>query len=434
MEKYDNLMQLIVSSDNVRLSLSRVLRNKGAAGVDGMKTTELSAYLLQNWSALKSSLLSGSYKPQAVREVWIRKDKGGKRKLGIPTVVDRFIQQCIHQVLSKIYEQRFSNYSYGFRPKRSAEQALLQAQEYINLGYQEVIDLDLKSFFDRVSHDKLMGLLRRRVSDKMLLRLIRRYLRSGIMKGGVVSQRSEGTPQGGPLSPLLSNILLDELDKELERRGHKFTRYADDVSIFKSSKRAALRVRESITSFLKHKLLLEVNEEKTSICRPSKFEFLGHGFVSSYKKGSKGKYRLRISKSSWSKLKYKIKTITRKTSPIPFRERIYRLNRLMRGWIHYFKNATGYEKLKALDSWIRCRLRYCIWKQWKRPKRRLRAFLQLGISPSWARRFAYSRKGGWHLSCGPVMGTTVTIARLEQRGYISFLSYYLKVRNGKAVL
>ena len=433
MMKYDNLMQVILSPANRQAALSRVMGNMGAPGVDGMTVAELPLYLKVYWPEIESSLLSGTYQPSAVRGVLIPKDSGGKRLLGIPTVVDRFIQQCVHQVLNKVYDETFSEHSYGFRPGRSAHDALAQALQHINEGYQDVIDLDLKSFFDRVNHDKLMGLLRRKISDKMLLRLIRRYLTSGMLLGGVVSQREEGTPQGGPLSPLLSNILLDELDKELEIRGHRFVRYADDVSIFKRSKRAAIRVRASITKFLNQELLLEVNEEKTSICRPVKLLLLGHGFVAVYKKGVKGQYRLSIAQKSWSRLKLKIKIITRKTSPIPFKERIVRLNQLMRGWVHYFKFATGFQKLKTLDGWIRSRLRYCIWKQWKRPKRRLRAFLQLGVSPSWARRFAYSRKGGWHLACGPVMGTTVTEARLQQRGYISFLSYYLKVKYGKAV-
>ena len=274
--------------------------NKGAPGVDGMTVEELPLYLKAYWPEIESSLLSGTYQPAAIRGVMIPKANGGKRLLGIPTVVDRFIQQCVHQVLNKVYDETFSEHSYGFRPGRSAHDALTQALQHINEGYQDVIDLDLKSFFDRVNHDKLMGLLRRKISDKMLLRLIRRYLTSGIFMGGVVSQREEGTPQGGPLSPLLSNILLDELDKELERRGHRFIRYADDVSIFKRSKRAAERVRASITKFLNRKLHLEVNEEKTNICRPVKFVLLGHGFVAVYKKGVKGQYRLCIAPKSWS--------------------------------------------------------------------------------------------------------------------------------------
>jgi len=251
------------------------------------------------------------------------------------------------------------------------------------------------------------------------------------MEQGEVQERLEGTPQGGPLSPLLSNILLHELDEELEKRGHAFVRYADDCSIFLKSKRAAQRVLASITRFIEEKLHLEVNQEKTSICRPIKFVLLGHGYVSSYKKGDKGKYRLCIAKKSWKRLKEKIKFITKKTRPLSLAERIKKLNEVMRGWVNYFKHATGYQKFKDLDAWIRSRLRYCIWKDWKRPKRRLRAFLQLGVEWSWAKRYAYSRMGGWAIACSPIMKTTVTEKRLRQRGYIPFLEYYLKIKYRK---
>jgi len=421
-------MRWVVGGQGFVNAYHSVLRNKGAAGVDGVKTEDLPRYLMHHWERIKTELLEGKYQPQLVRGVSIPKSNGGIRQLGIPTVMDRLVQQGIHQVLSPIWEKEFSTFSYGFRPKRSTHDALKQATKYINAGRHWIIDLDLKSFFDRVHHDKLMSLISDRVADKILLRLIRRYLQSGLLKSGKVQIRREGTPQGGPLSPLLSNILLNELDKELEKRGHKFVRYADDCSIFLTSRRAAERVLASITGFLNAKLHLEVNAEKTNICRPVHFVLLGHGFVSSYKKGDRGKYRLCIATKSWQRLKEKIKIITRKTSPIPFVERIERLNRLMYGWVNYFKHATGYQKLKYLDSWIRCRLRYCIWKQWKRPKRRLRAFRQLGVSESWARRFAYSRKGGWAIACSPIMGTTVTEVRLRQRGYIPFLEYFHKAK------
>lgn len=429
--KQDNLIRWVVSGQGFVNAYHSVLRNKGAAGVDGVKTEDLPLSLMQHWARIKTELLAGEYRPQLVRGVSILKSNGGNRQLGIPTVMDRLVQQGIHQVLSPIWEKDFSTFSYGFRPKRSAHDALKQATKYINAGRHWIIDLDLKSFFDRIHHDKLMSLISHRIGDKTLLRLIRRYLQSGLLKDGVVQTRQEGAPQGGPLSPLLSNILLDELDQELEKRGHKFVRYADDCSIFLTSHRAAERVLASITRFLNRKLHLEVNTEKTTICRPVHFVLLGHGFVSSYKKGDRGKYRLCIAKKSWHRLKEKIKIITRKTSPIPLEERIERLNHLMFGWVNYFKHATGYQKLKDLDSWIRCRLRYCIWKQWKRPKRRLRAFRQLGVDQSWARRFAYSRKGGWAIACSPIMGTTVTEDRLRLRGYIPFLEYYLKAKHGE---
>ena len=401
------------------------------AGVDGVKAEELSSYLKTHWQRIRSEILGGTYHPSPVRGVKIPKPNGGQRQLGIPTVVDRLIQQAIHQVLSPLYDPEFSVFSYGFRPNRNAHQALFQALNYINEGRQDIIGLDLKSFFDKVDHDKLMGLLRRKIQDKLFLRLIRRYLQCGMMEDGEFSPRSQGTPQGGPLSPLLSNILLNELDKELAKRGHCFVRYADDCSIFLKSKSAAERARASITRYLEGKLLLEVNEEKTSICRPVNFTLLGHGFVPTYKKGERGKYRLRIAKKSWDRLKEKIKAITRKTLPITVGERIDELNSLMIGWVQYFKYATGYQKLKDLDAWVRCRLRYCIWKQWKKPRRRYRAFLQLGVEESWARRYAWSRLGGWRIACSPIMGTTVTEARLRQRGYMPFLDYYMQVKHGK---
>lgn len=427
--KYENLMATVLSGDNMRVAFKQVVVNRGSAGVDGMEVDELRKYLHDHFGSLKQSLFSGSYVPQAVLGVEIPKSNGGIRQLGIPTVIDRMIQQSIHQVLSQIWEPIFSEYSYGFRPRRNAAQALAQATDYINAGYQHIIDLDLKSFFDKVDHDKIMGLLRRKISDKILLGLIRKYLQAGVVYKGHCSKRIHGTPQGGPLSPLLSNILLTELDNELSIRGIRFVRYADDCSMFLRSKRAAYRVLNNITRFLETKLKLEVNKEKTTVCRPVKFELLGHCFTSTYKKGERGKYRLSVSKKSWKRLKEKIKLITKKTLPIPFTERIERLNWLMRGWVNYFKHATGYEKFKYLDSWIRCRLRYCIWKAWKNPKRRYRAFRQLGLPHSKARQFCYSRLGGWRIACSPIMGTTVTEARLKRRGYQSFSSYYRQVRS-----
>jgi group II intron reverse transcriptase/maturase len=429
-KRQDNLMRWVTGSTGFVRAYHSVLRNKGAAGVDGTATKGLPRHLTFHWEDIKEQLLKGGYRPQAVRGVKIPKARGGVRQLGIPTVMDRLVQQSIHQVLSPVWEKSFSVFSYGFRPKRGAQDALEQANGYINSGRQWVVDLDLKSFFDRANHNKLMNLISQKVADKRLLQLIRRYLRSGIMEGGVAKPRTEGTPQGGPLSPLLSNILLNELDKELGKRGHKFVRYADDCSIFLKSKRAAERVLASISRFLVNKLHLEVNQEKTKIVRPINFTLLGHSFVPTYKKGGTGKYQLGMAKTSWERLKGKIKQTTRKTTPQSVKGRIEGLNQPMRGWANYFKNATGYQKFKDLDSWIRCRLRYCIWKQWKRPKRRLRAFLQLGIGTSWARRFAYSRMGGWAIACSPIMGTTVTEARLRQKGYIPFLEYYLNVKYG----
>lgn len=421
-------MGVILSRPNMLAAYRRVVRNGGSSGVDGVTVSQLAVHLRAHWPRVREELMSGRYRPKSVRGVEIPKPSGGVRLLGIPTAMDRLIQQAVHQVLGPLWEPDFSPYSYGFRPGRSAAQALEQATTYINEGRQDIIDLDLKSFFDRVNHDKLMGIIRKKIKDVALLRLIRRFLQSGILLGGVEQSREEGTPQGGPLSPLLSNILLNEFDRELTRRGHCFVRYADDCSIYLRSREAARRVLASITRFLENDLHLEVNREKTKICRPVKFVLLGHTFTPTYKKGERATYRLSIAGKSWDALRRKIKSLTRKTDPIALSDRIARLNRLMRGWVNYFKRASGYEKFDRLDGWIRDRLRYCIWKSWKRPRRRYRAFRQLGVSHAWAMRYAWSRKGGWRLSCSPVMRMTVTEERLKQRGYQSFKDYYHQVR------
>jgi group II intron reverse transcriptase/maturase len=384
---------------------------------------DLLGHLREHWSRIEAEIRAGTYRPRSVRGVEIPKPNGGTRLLGIPTTTDRFIQQAIHQVLAPIFDRDFSPFSYGFGPNRSAHQALRQARRYINEGYQDIIDLDLKSFFDEVNHDLLLKLLGNKVKDPVLLKLIQGFLRSGILLGGVTSQREKGTPQGGPLSPLLSNILLDELDCELTRRGHRFIRYADDCSIFLRSKRSAHRVLRSVTRFIEGELRLLVNQDKTAIRRPVRFELLGYGFVSSYRKGSKGKYDLRVAPKSWQRLKLKIKALTRKTSPIPFEERIKRLNSLMYGWLGYFQLGKIWGKLRDLDAWIRNRLRYCtrlpdgqVWKQWKKPNRRMRAFRQLGVEAGMAYAWSRSRMGGWAIAQSPIMRTTVTEARLAQRG------------------
>jgi len=347
--------------------------------------------------------------------------------LGIPTVIDRVIQQSIHQVLSPLYERDFSAFSYGFRPKKSARQAVHQALDYINKGYQDIIDLDLKTFFDVVNHDYLMSLLYKRIKDERLLRLIRKYLKASMMLGGIESQRTEGTPQGSPLSPLLSNIILNELDKELSRKGLKFVRYADDCSIFLTSKQSAKQELKQITEFIENKQHLKVNTEKTKIVRPITYCILGFNFISLYDKNRRGKYRLRVCPKSFNGLKQKIKVITRKTDPTPTKEKIAKLNHLMKGWVNYFKDAAMQEKLKDLDPWVRSRIRYCIWKHWKKPDRRMRAYRQMGVKSGIAYAWSRSRMGGWAVAQSPMMRTTVTLNRLKRIGYRSFSDYYLKV-------
>lgn len=420
------LLNKVLDYSNIDKAYKQVVANKGSRGVDGVTTAQLQDYMQENWDRIKQEIAIGHYQPQAVLGVEILKTSGGKRLLGIPTVIDRLIQQSIHQVLNLIFDVEFSENSYGFRKGRSAHQAILQAQRYINEGYQDIIDLDLKSFFDIVNQDYLMSLLYRKIKDKMLLKLIRRYLQSEIMLGGLTQQREKGTPQGSPLSPLLSNIILNELDKELERRGLRFVRYADDCSIFLKSRRSARRVKRSITKFIETKLHLIVNEKKTNICRPINYFTLGYGFVPVYKKGEKGKYNLRVSPKSFKQMKQKVKEITRKTLPLSFEERITKLKAFTRGWVNYYKYAHTSVKLKELDGWVRNRLRYCIWKHWKKPNKRMRSFIRLGIPKGQAYAWSRSRMGGWAIAQSPMMRTTVTLERLKRRGYFSFSDQFQK--------
>ncbi len=420
------LITKVLDYSNINQAFRQVVSNKGSKGVDGITTDELQVYMQENWGRIEQEITKGQYFPQAVLGVEIPKSNGGKRLLGIPTVIDRLIQQAIHQVLASIFDIEFSEFSYGFRKGRSAHQAVLQAQSYINEGYQDILDFDLKSFFDIVNQDYLMSLLNRKIKDRMLMKLIRRYLQSDMMIGGLSQQRSEGTPQGSPLSPLLSNIILNELDKELEIRGLRFVRYADDFSIFVRSKRSAQRVKSSITKFITIKLHLQVNEEKSTICRPISYFMLGYGFVSTYKKDEKGQYKLRVSPKSFKRLKQKLKQITRKTLPLSFGQRIAKLTAFTRGWVNYYKFANISTKLKALDTWVRNRLRYCIWKHWKKPNKRMRSFIRLGIAKGQAYAWSRSRMGGWAIAQSPIMKTTVTVVRLAKRGYLSFTVQFQK--------
>ncbi len=422
------LLEQVLDCSNVNKAYRHVTGNKGSKGVDGVTTQELSAYMQENWERIKQEITKGEYRPQAVLGVEIPKANGGKRLLGIPTVIDRLIQQSVHQVLYPVYDIGFSGYSYGFRIGRNAHQAIAQAQSYINGGYRYILDFDLKSFFDIVNQDYLMSLLNRKIKDRLLLKLIRRYLQSGIMLGGAVQQRENGMPQGSPLSPLLSNIILTELDNELEKRGLRFVRYADDFSIFVKSKRASLRVENSIVKFVENKLHLKINDDKSQICRPIQYFMLGYGFVPTYKKGEKGKYNLRVNPKSFKRLKQKIKEVTRKTSPIPFTERLIKLEQVTRGWINYYRFANIMGKLRDLDSWVRKRLRYCIWKHWKKPNKRMRGFIRLGVAKGRAYAWSRSRMGGWAIAQSPIMKTTITIKRLQLKGYVSFQQQLSKSR------
>lgn len=354
------MLNQILSRENMILALKRVERNKGSHGVDMMPVQTLRAHIFENWHTIRTQVIEGTYEPQPVRRVEIPKSDGGVRLLGIPTVVDRLIQQAISQILSKTCDPTFSENSFGFRPNRNAHDAIRKAKSYIKEGYRWVVDMDLEKFFDKVNHDRLMATLSKRIKDRSLLKLIRKYLQSGVMIGGVFSRTKEGTPQGGPLSPLLSNIVLDELDKELENRGHKFVRYADDCNIYVKSRRAGERTMKSVQNFIEHKLRLKVNEEKSAVDRPWKRKFLGFSFTIHKEP------KVRIAKESIKRLHKKIREITSRKMPYPMEYRIRKLNQYLMGWCGYFALADTSSIFKQLDSWIRRRLRMCLWKNWKK--------------------------------------------------------------------
>lgn len=414
-------MEAVVGAENLRRALRRVLVNKGSPGVDGMTVQELPEYLKREWLRLREELLEGRYRPQAVRRVEIPKDGGGVRELGIPTVVDRLIQQAILQVLTPLYDPTFSLRSYGFRPGKSAHQALEQAREYVASGRGWVVDIDLEKFFDRVNHDLLMGRLARRIGDKRLLRLIRRYLEAGVLLNGVVVERGEGTPQGGPLSPLLANILLDELDQELERRGHRFCRYADDCNIYVQSQRAGERVMASVTRFLEKKLRLKVNRAKSAVGRPSGREFLGYRIL------HVAQARLSIAPGSLNRAKDVIRRITKRNRGVSLERVLSELVTFTDGWVGYFWRARTPSVFQGLDEWIRRRLRCYQWKLWKKPHNRARQLLKAGIGRYLAWGTAYDGPGLWRAAGSPALQRALPNARLIQLGYHSLHTRYLSL-------
>lgn len=419
----------LTSKRNLNLAYKQVYRNKGVGGVDEMGVAQLKAHLQTNGAKYIEQIRVGDYQPSPILGIEIPKSSNGKtRLLGIPTVTDRVFQQAMHQVLQPIFELDFQQHSYGFRPNRNAQQAVAQSLTTINSGYQHIVDIDLKSFFDEVEHYVLLDLIYKKVKCKATLKLLRKFLRVPIQINGKLHKRRKGVPQGSPLSPLLSNILLNELDKELEKRGHKYVRYADDFSIYVRSEKAAKRVGTSIYKFLRDKLHLPINREKSGLRKPVNFNLLGFGFVPTYKKGEKGKYQLVVKQSKWEELKAKLKAITRKTIPASFDERIHRINLLIRGWINYFKKASIHQKLKKLDEWLRNRLRYCIWTDWKKPERKRKNLIRLGINQGQAYAWSRTRMGGWATAQSPILITTITKDRLKKRGYISMLEYFLQVR------
>jgi group II intron reverse transcriptase/maturase len=421
------MIEQVLNRSNITKAYRQVVSNKGSAGADGMPVKELYDYLTKNRKQIESELREGKYLPQAIRGVEIPKSNGKMRLLGIPTVIDRLLQQAVGQVIAIKFEMEFEDYSYGFRPNRNAQLAVLKAQEYINDGYQHIVDIDLKSFFDEVDHCILLQLLYRKIKCPLTLRLIRKWLRVPILINGKLIKRRKGVPQGSPLSPLLSNIMLNELDKEMEKQGLRYVRYADDFSIYTKSNYAARKTGNNIYLFLKDKLKLPINREKSGIRKPVNFVILGFGFVPTYKKGDKGKYQLVVSEKRWESLKQKLKTITRKTTPCTFDERIHKLKEIQRGWIQYFRIASIHAKLKALDSWLRNRLRYCIWHHWKKPERKRKNLIRLGIDHEHAYSWSRTRMGGWAVAQSPILVTTITLDRLRKRGYEAMLDLYVKI-------
>lgn len=415
-------LERILSRENLLLAVKRVVDNKGSHGVDGMKVYELKSFLKANWLQIREEISNGEYRPMPVRRVEIPKPSGGTRLLGIPTVLDRFIQQAIAQELNNIYDEKFSKSSFGFRPYRGAKDAIKQAESYIDEGFRWVVDLDLEKFFDKVNHDILMYKLSRDIKDKRVLRLIRRYLQSGIMINGIVVTNDEGTPQGGPLSPLLSNIMLDELDKELEKRGHRFCRYADDCNIYVKSKRAGERVMENITNFIEGKLKLKVNCSKSAVERPWRRKFLGFTLGLMY-----GKAYPSISKQSLKKHKDKLREILSRSNPMTLEQRIIKLNQINIGWINYYGIAKCKGILEKLDKWIRQRLRMCIWKQWKKVKTRYKNLKKLGLNHYQAIKFANTRKGYWRIANSAILNTTLTNQFFTDLGLKSLTRQYIKI-------
>lgn len=416
------LLEEIVSPHNLNEAYRRVKSNKGSHGIDKMSVDELLQYLKENGNQLRQSIIDGTYRPSAVRRVEIPKPDGKKRPLGIPTVVDRVIQQAIAQVLSPIFEKTFSEYSYGFRPGRNAHQALMKCKEYMDEGNSWAVDIDLEKYFDTVNHDKLIGLIYKKVKDIRVITLIRRYLNAGVMEHGLIKPTEKGVPQGGNLSPLLSNIMLTELDKELEKRELKFCRYADDCNIYVKTKKAALRVMESVSKFIENDLKLKVNREKSEVDRPWKLKYLGYTF---YRK--KGEMGLRVHPKSIKRLKDKLKAVTSRSNAMSMEQRALKLKQIIVGWVNYFKLADMKSTLMKVDEWLRRRLRMCYWKQWKKIKTKKDNLVRLGIDEGKAWEYANTRKSYWRTSNSPILNKSVTNKYLKSQGFITLTDRYLKV-------
>jgi len=418
------MIEEILSRGNMLSALARVEANKGSHGVDGMSVKDLRRHIVQNWQVIRESIRNGTYAPSPVRRVEIPKPNGGTRLLGIPTVTDRLIQQAITQVLTPVFDPTFSEHSYGFRPQRRGHDAVRKARSFMQEGHRIVIDMDLEKFFDRIHHDRLMAKLAERVTDKTVLKLIRTYLQVGVMEGGLVQASTEGAPQGGPLSPLLSNIVLDELDKELEKRDLRFVRYADDCNIYVRTWKAGHRVMKSISAFIEEKLKLRVNREKSAVDRPWKRKFLGFTFS-----WDKKNPRIKIAKPSLERVKAKIKTITSRSKAIPIEMRIKELNQYLTGWGGYYALMDTKSVLQELDEWIRRRLRMCVWKQWKQPKTKVRKLLSMGVPKQKAYEWGYSRKKYWRVASSPILHRSLGNQYWSSLGLRSLTDRYNQLRN-----
>lgn len=418
------LLEKILSNQNMNEAYLRVYRNKGASGIDGITVDELKQYLKENKDELRQRIRTRKYQPQAALRVEIPKENGKMRKLGIPTVVDRVVQQAIHQVLSPIFEKEFSEYSYGFRPNRSCEMAIIKSLEFLNNGFDWIVDIDLERFFDTVNHDKLMRIISNTIDDGDVISLIRNYLVSGVMVKGKYEETPIGTPQGGNLSPLLSNIMLNEMDKELESRGLQFVRYADDALIFVKSEKAANRVMESIVKFIEKKLGLIVNAEKSKISRPKDLKFLGFGY---YYNSENKKYQVSPHPISIQKFKRKLRQLTKRNWSIPLDYRILKLKQVIFGWVNYFRISNMKTAMGKIDMKLRSRIRVIIWKQWKRPRKQIKSLIQLGIPEDEAKGLTFCRKGYRYIGLSKVVHRAISNKRLKQRGIPSALERYLEV-------